>query len=527
MSGRPSTARAASVVGFFVMISRVLGLLRETLFAYFFGASALASVFINAFRIPNLLRDLFAEGALSTAFVTTFTKKAHQEGETAAWRLANMVFNSLLIILGIIVILGIFLSPQIVEWIAPRFEPENKRLMSLLLQIMFPFILLVSFAALSMGILNTRNIFGVPASASSFFNIGSIVFGFGLGGWLDPSWGARAMIGVAIGVLIGGLLQWLIQAPSLWKVGYRYKPILNWKDPGLREVGILMGPAIIGTAATQVNVLVNTIFANYISEEAASHLYYAFRFLQLPIGVFGVAVGTAMLPNLSRSVASKNEGEFKDILNHSLQLVVFLCLPATIGLWVLGESIVGTIYQVGGKFNREATVMTAQVLSAYAVGLLAYSVLKIIIPAFYALGSSVKPTCVSLAAIGVNLGLNYLITLKMGKGETGLALVTSFVVISNACVLVYLLSCQVRGWNLWPVVVTFLKVCVAAGVMGLSAWGIHSLWMIHIGIETWIQRLLDLGLSMGCCLSTYYLACKLLKISELEDFTGLIKRRLR
>lgn len=257
--GKHNTAKSASIIGAFVMVSRVLGLLRETLFAYFFGAGALASVFINAFRIPNLLRDLFAEGALSTAFVTTFSKIAHQKGDQEAFRLANLVLNTLAVVLGVIVILGMIFSPQIVGLIASEFSPENKELMSVLLQIMFPFILLVSFAAVWMGILNAKNKFAVPASASSFFNLGSIVGGFGLAWLMDPQWGPRAAIGMSIGVMIGGLLQWLIQAPALWKLGYRYRFLLSWKDSGLRQICILMGPAVIATAAVQVNVLVNTI----------------------------------------------------------------------------------------------------------------------------------------------------------------------------------------------------------------------------------------------------------------------------
>jgi len=519
------TAKSASIIGIFVMISRVLGLLRETLFAYFFGAGALASVFINAFRIPNLLRDLFAEGALSTAFVTTFSKVAHQKGDKEAFRLASLVLNALAIILGLIVILGIIFSPQIVQLIASGFSPENKELMTVLLQIMFPFILLVSFAAVWMGILNAKNKFAVPASASSFFNLGSIVGGFGLAWLMDPTWGPRAVIGMSLGVMIGGLLQWLVQAPTLWKLGYRYRFILDWKDPGLRQICLLMGPAVIATAAVQVNVLVNTIFANFISESAASRLYYAFRFLQLPIGVFGVAIGTAMLPGLSRAAADKNDLEFKDILNHSLKLVLFLCIPATAGLIYLGDAIIGTIYQIGGKFNAADTSDVTRVLQAYSIGLVAYSAIKILTPAFYAMGSSVKPSLVSLGAIMVNLVLNYIITIKLGLGEAGLALVTACVVIINSILLIILLSKQVHGWDKKPIFISGAKIITATLLMSVAGGGIHHLWHVHLGIHTWILRFGDLCTSGAVSLIVYLIACKLLKVHELGEFTQLILRR--
>lgn len=519
------TAKSASIIGVFVMMSRVLGLLRETLFAYFFGAGALASVFINAFRIPNLLRDLFAEGALSTAFVTTFSKVSHQKGDAEAYRLANLVLNTLAIILGGIVILGIVFSPQIVELIASEFSPENKELMRVLLQIMFPFILVVSFAAVWMGILNAKNKFAVPASASSFFNIGSIIGGFGLAWLMDPSWGPKAAMGMALGVMIGGFLQWLIQAPTLWKLGYRYRFLLSWRDPGLRKIAILMGPAVIATAAVQVNVLVNTIFANFVSEEAASRLYYAFRFLQLPIGVFGVAIGTAMLPSLSRAAADKNEGDFKDLLNHSLQLVFFLCIPATAGLIYLGDGIIGTIYQLGGKFGSADTANVARVLQAYSLGLVGYASLKILTPAFYALGSSVKPSLVSLGAIGVNLALNYIITLKLGYGETGLAFVTACVVIINSILLTILLSHQITGWDKRPLLNSALKIIAATLMMTLLGGSVHWAWKEYLGVSTWLLRFGDLAVTGMTSLIVYVIACKLFNVHELGEFTQLILRR--
>src|SRR5271166_2417842 len=216
--------KAAGIIGLAVMCSRLLGLAREQIFAALFGGGAAMDAFTAAFRIPNLLRDLFAEGALSTAFVTTFSKTIARSGDAAAWRLANKVTTLTVLVLGGICVAGIVFSPQLVGVLAPGFDPQKAALTAELTRIMFPFIVLVSVAALVMGILNARSVFGVPAMASSFFNLGSIICGVALGYWMDPHFGARALIGLAIGTLCGGALQLLVQLPPLKHLGYHYRP---------------------------------------------------------------------------------------------------------------------------------------------------------------------------------------------------------------------------------------------------------------------------------------------------------------
>src|SRR3989441_1104119 len=261
--------KAAGVVGLAVLCSRVLGLAREQIFAALFGGGRVMDAFTIAFRIPNLLRDLFAEGALSTAFVTTFSKTTAVEGDRAAWRLANLVVNALAIVVGALTLAGIWFAPALVTAIAPGFAdiPGKVELTVALTRIMFPFLLLIALAAVAMGILNTRHIFGVPAAASAVFNLGSIVGGLGCAAWLapgylsgvlgrgpapDPSLVTHAMTGMAIGPPAGGLLPLLVQVPSLWRVGFAYRPLLALPDPGLRQVARLIGPATIGAAAVQV-----------------------------------------------------------------------------------------------------------------------------------------------------------------------------------------------------------------------------------------------------------------------------------
>ncbi|HUE10918.1 MAG TPA: murein biosynthesis integral membrane protein MurJ, partial [Steroidobacteraceae bacterium] len=294
--------KAAGIIALAVMCSRLLGLAREQICAALFGGGGMMDAFTAAFRIPNLLRDLFAEGALSTAFVTTFSKTIARDGDAAAWRLANKVATLTILVLGAICIAGMVFSTQLVSALAPGFDADKAALTALLTRIMFPFILLVSLAALVMGMLNAKSVFGRPAMASSFFNLGSIIGGVTLGFWFDPHFGPRALIGLAIGTLIGGALQFAVQLPPLARLGYRYRPDFKWRDHGVSAILALMGPSVIAASTTQFNVLINSMFASTLGDGAIFWLAIAFRLMQLPLGLFGVALGTVTLPLLSRLV---------------------------------------------------------------------------------------------------------------------------------------------------------------------------------------------------------------------------------
>src|SRR5436190_7138820 len=370
------STRATSIVGLAVLCSRVLGLIREQVFAGLFGAGRNLDAFLMAFRLPNMLRDLFAEGALSTAFITTFSQKIATEGDESAWRLANKVATLTAIFMSAVTLLGIVFAPQLVEvmtwW---SWSPEKTELTILLTRIMWPFILLVSVAALVMGMLNARNVFGMPAMASSFFNLGSIIGGVSLGWWFDPHFGARSLIGLSLGTLIVGLWQLTAQFPSLRRVGYRYRADFHWRDQGVRTVLGLMGPAVIAASAVQMNVLVNSGFPARLGDGPVSWLNIAFRLMQLPLGIFGVAVATVTLPLISPSAAVGNTVEFRGALSHAIRLVMLLTIPSAIGLMILAEPIIALIYQ-HGRFAAEATIRTAEALRFYAIGLVGYSAVK-------------------------------------------------------------------------------------------------------------------------------------------------------
>lgn len=518
-------SRAAGVVAIAVMCSRVLGLAREIVFATLFGSGPMG-LFIIAFRAPNLLRDLFAEGALSTAFVTVFSKRMEIHGDASAWQLASKIATLALVALGILTALGILFADPLIGILAPGFDASDRAATVWLTQIMFPFILLVSLAALAMGMLNAKDVFGVPAMASSFFNLGSILGGVGIGWYLDKSFGQRALTGLAIGTLVGGFLQLAVQLPSLWKAGFRFRFDFKWRHPGVSEVLILMVPAVIAASAVQVNVMVNGVFASYLGKEAVAWLNNSFRLMQLPLGLFGVALATVTLPVVSRIAATAGQERlFGQTLGKALRLAVFLTLPSTVGLAVLAHPIIHLIYG-HGRYLPKDTLHTAEALQFYVVGLVAYSCIKVLSPAFYAINRKWTPMTISFCAIGLNLLLNWLLTFHLGLGHRGLALSTALSAAANFTAL-YLLMRKHTGTLESPqLLATTLRCAIAAAILGGVAWtGLHygSVWLDH---SLLFIRIVSLTGLIGLAGGTYFLACMILRVSEIQVATDLLKRRL-
>lgn len=458
-----------------VMGSRVLGLVREMVLNAIFGAGKELDAFIAAFRFPNLLRDLFAEGALSVSFVTTFSKKMETEGKEKAFRLASLVLSSLCIVMGVITLVGIFGSEWLVKLITPGFyaTPGKAELTVQLTQILFPFIFFVSLAAVYMGLLNSLGSFGLPASASTVFNAVSMVMGLGIGWWMDPHFGPKAIYGFAIGTVIGGIAQLVIQIPRGAKLGYKPRWLLDWKDSGLKQVCILTLPAIVGGAAVQVNVLVNTWFASYLGDGAVTWLNNAFRLMQLPIGMFGVAVATVTLPSVSRSAANENLGEFRDKVSEGLRLALFLTVPASVGLAILAEPIIGTIYQ-RGAFTLFDTTQTAVALQMYAIGLASYACIKVIAPTFYALDAPKIPVRVSIIGIILNIILSFVFIRVLGLGIAGLPLSTSLVALINVTELSFILRKKLGNFGNMPLFIA--KLTTSALGMGICVHHLYKIW---------------------------------------------------
>ena len=494
-----------------------------------FGAGASMDAFNIAFRIPNLTRDLFAEGALSSAFVPTFTKYLTTKGKDEARELYNLVATGILLIVGTLTIAGMVFSPQLVELFASSFHkiPGKFELAVRLTRIMFPFLLVVALAAQAMGVLNACKQFGVPALSSVWFNVGSVGFGLMIGQWLGPRVGVSRIEGMAYGVVIGGVLQLLFQVPSLVRSGFRYWPAIQLSHPGFRNVLSLMGPAILGNASVQINVLVNSNFATGITDAAGhvingpvSWLGYAFRFMQLPLGLFGVAIASASLPAISRSAAADDMPGVRDTLSHSLALVMLLTIPSAVGLAVLGESMITLIYQ-HGAFTPFATHQTAIALSCYAVGLTGYAAVKILAPAFYALNDARTPMMVSMASIVINFAVAFTMTKYLHLGHRGLALSTSAVALFNFAALLLLIRKRIGGLEGAALLRSFGKIVAASVLLAVVCFS-SDYWIRALVGAHFIALLIDLTVSITLGAAAFYAACLLLRVEELTTAQNAI-----
>ncbi len=523
VTGKRISTRATGVVGIAVLSSRILGLIREQVFAALFGAGRNLDIFTIAFRVPNLLRDLFAEGALSTAFVTTFSKKIATEGDQSAWKLANKVATLTTVFMSSVTIVGIIFSRQLIAGVAGGFDANDQAMTTLLTQIMWPFILLVSLAALVMGMLNAKDRFGTPAIASTFFNIGSIIAGVSLGWWFDPHFGRRALLGLSIGTLVGGALQFLVQTPSLWKLGYRFRFDFRWRDEGVRTVLGLMGPAVIAASAVQVNVLVNSSFASYLEKGSVIWLSIAFRLMQLPLGIFGVAISTVTLPLVSRAAAANDLNGFRSALSHAMRLVMLLTVPSALGLFLLAEPIIRVIYQ-HGHVTAYSVQQIAGALRFYAIGLAGYSAVKILAPAFYALDKRYLPMLISFLSIGTNLILNWIFTFNLGLGHRGLALSTSLVAIINFLLLYGMMRHYAQRLESRAMLSLLLRIAIAGLLLAGVCWVANHFFFDH-ALRLW-QEIICLGLTITVAAAVFFSAAFVLGVVEVREVLELAKRKL-
>jgi putative peptidoglycan lipid II flippase len=452
--------RSASAMSVTTMLSRILGYFRDNLQATILGAANVSDAFIIAYRIPNLLRRLVGEGALTSAFVPTFSRYLKTGDSEQLWRFANRMFYTLLVVLTVITLLGIVFSPQLVKILAYGFRvsPDKWDLTIQLNRLMFPYIFFISLAALASGILNSLGYFALPAFTPVLLNLAIIAAAM----LFSRSFSSPAYA-FAWGVLVGGLLQFLIQVPSLVRHGMTFKPEVSFTDPGIRQVGRLMLPRIFGAGITQINLIVDSQFASSLAAGSVSHLYYAGRVTELTLGIFAISLSTVILPTLSRLVAENKPEEVRQTLRTALQLIFFICLPAAVGLIVLRVPIISILFE-RGKFDAEATVFTSQVLGYYSVGLLPFAGVNILAAAFYAHQDTRTPVKVGALTFFVHLALNFALRGPLQAG--GIALSTSISALLDM-VLLFILFSKKRG-RLWDAHLgrSMWVTCVASLVMG-------------------------------------------------------------
>lgn len=523
--GHPRLARSAGVFGLATIASRLLGLVRDQVLAFYFGAGDANDAFRVANRIPNLVRDLFAEGAMSAAFVPTFTRQLTLHGRERAWQLASSVINALLLVTGVLVIGGMIFAEPLVRLFAADFAevPGKLELTIYLTRIVFPFLTLVAVAAALMGMLNSLGHFFVPALSPAMFNVAIIVIALGLIP-IAPSLGLQPITIVAIATLVGGVGQLAIQWPPLRREGFRYRPVLDLRDEGLHRVLLLMGPGTIGMAATQINVFVNTVLATGEGTGAVSWLDFAFRLMYLPIGLFGVSIATAATPAISRMVAESDFARIRSTLANALGLMLFLNVPATVGLVILARPIVAVIFE-HGEFTRVDTLATAAALQLYAIGLVGYSVVRIVSPTFYALQRSRVPVMVSAASVVINVVLNLALVREMGY--RGLALGTSITAIVNASVQLLLLRREIRGLEGARIAASLMRVLIATAAMGVVIVTVQAALEQLMPGDAFAAQALRLAITIAVSMGALVAAAQVLRIREYAEARDLVIRRLR
>ncbi len=539
-------ARTTGIVSIAILCSRVLGLIRDQVLTGMFGAF-FNGLFMAAFRTPNMLRDLFAEGALSTAFVTTFSKKMKTEGDEAAWALGRKMLTLSICFMILVAAAGVALAPWIVRllnigWVVKQAEnnllppgwtlERATELTVHLSQIMYPFIAIVSITALVMGMLNSKKVFFIPAVASAFFNLGCILGGLVVAWLIDPAFRQnwvvteKGLAGFAFGTLIGGFMQLAVQLPSLWRAGFRFGLDFKWRDRGVGEVLHLMWPSLIAASGTQVAVLLNSIFASFAPGQGSNltWLGIAQRLQQLPLGLFGVAVATVTLPMLSRLATDGMTPAFRGALAKGLRLVLFMTIPSAAGMALLGPEIVSLIFE-RGKFTSYDVRQTVGPLQAAAFGLVFYSGIKVVQPAFYTIGRRFVPMMVSLGVIVFTATVNSITVFVLKWDHTALAWATAAGLMLNFFTL-YLCMRKFAGGletrtlsqallRLGLAVLVMLGVGLIAKATVLAGWGSFGSAL----------RALTLGGAIAAAAGAYFVTARALGVEEAREFLGIVTRR--
>lgn len=510
--------KAAGAISLATSFSRILGYIKDMILAKYFGATGISDVFFVAFRIPNLLRELFAEGSMSSAVVPVLKEAQVKQGQAETKKIIQSLFTFILLVVGLITILGIIFSPLIVKLIAPGFtsDPEKFDLTVLLTRIMFPFLLFISFAALTMGALNTTNRFFIPALAPCFLNIAIIILVVGFSSFfLNP------IISVAIGVALGGLIQWLVQIPQFYKSNFNLG--FTAFHPALKKIIILVIPTTLAMAVNQINIFVSTIIASFLPEGSVTYLYYSMRLIQLPIGIFGVAVGMAVLPTLSQHFAEGNKTNLAKDFTFSLKFLFFLTIPSTIGLIILREPIVNTLFQ-RGAFDYIATINTAQALLFYSLGILGTVGSRTITATFYSLQDTKTPVICAISGVIINISFSILLMHSMK--HNGLALAYSLAATVQFFMLAIFIKSKIREISLYCLIPSFIKSLfaslVSVGIAKLICEIDSSLWLQS---EKMLIKFIWLGISILIAVLCYFFICYLLKHEELSYILKKIRRQ--
>ncbi|MFA6383775.1 MAG: murein biosynthesis integral membrane protein MurJ [Candidatus Omnitrophota bacterium] len=509
-------ARSAGVMALATVTSRILGFIRDIVIARLFGVYLYAQAFVIAFKIPNLFRDLVGEGATNAAIVPVFSEYLAKGTKEEFWELANTLMNVLLVVLSAITVLGIVFSPVLVRLIAPGFtaDPAKFSATVALNRLIFPYILLIGLTAYCMGILNSLRHFALPAFGPCLLNISIIVCAL--------VWG-EGVKGLATGVLIGGILQLAVQVPVLYGKGFRFRFNGQFDHPAVRRIGALMAPRVFSSAIYQLNNFVDSIFGSLfwiVGEGGVAALYFSYRLIQFPLGVFGNSLSQAMLPALSCQAVEEDYAKLKETLLFGLRSVLFVMVPASVGFMVLSKTIVSSLFE-GGRFNSYSTGITSGALFFYSIGLFAFGATRIVQCGYFALKDTVTPTKVAGIALILNIGLNAVLMFPMKLA--GLALATSLSGIISFFILFMMLRKKLGGLQVGGLMEFTLRVLCASIVMGEVCF-IASTY--HFPLHNHLLvRIVDLLLPIICAAAAYFIMCIVLKIEQVRNIGKLFKIR--
>lgn len=518
MDEKRNVAKAAGQISIATTGSRVLGFIRDILLAKMFGATGSTDAFFVAFRIPNLFRELFAEGSMSAAFIPVFTEALTKDGSSEAKRLASAVFALLLSVLSLLCVVCIVFAPSIVTLIAPGFlkDPDKFSLTVTLTRFMFPFLFFISLAAFAKGILNSLRSFFVPALAPMFLNISIILSAL----FLSPRFDVP-LVAIALAVAVGGALQVIIQLPELVKKRFLVAPLFLLNHPGLKKILRLLLPAIVGMGVHQINILITTVFVSYLSGGSVTYLYYSMRFVHLPVGIFGVAMATAVLPTLSEQAAKGDRKAMQETFSFSLRLLFFITLPAMAGLIALSEPIIHVLL-LRGEFTPLAVSETAYALVCYSSGLWAFVGYRVVVSVFYSLQDTKTPVQIAALSIAANIIFCFVLMGPMRHG--GLALSTSLAQAVNFLVLFYLLRARLGRIDGRNIIRSFFKIAMASLMMGLAGW-----YTIQGDIWTESGRSLEkaaiLSGVIALCMGVFFSIMYIMKSDELAYLMKMRRKK--
>lgn len=514
MSTHKSLARSAGIISLGILASRILGFIRDIVIAAVFGTSMPFQAFVVAFRIPNLLRDMVGEGAANAAFVPVLSEYAIKKTKAEFWELAQVLLNTMMIVLAVISALGVVFTPFIVTLIAPGFvkDAEKFKLTVDLTRAMFPYIFLVGLTAYTTGVLNSLKLFGASSFSQPLWNllfIASAVF-------LCPIMKIPVM-GLAIGVLVGGLLQLIVQLPQLMKRGLAMPRFNKFKHPASFEIGRLLLPRVVGSSIYQLNVFVNTIFASLaviVGDGAIAAIYYSNRLWQFPLAIFGTAFSQAMLPTLSEHAAKEDIEKFKKTFSFSLRSVFFITVPASVGLIVLAAPIVRALFE-RGSFDTYSTQITSTALFYYSIGLCAYAGVKVVVSAFYSLKDTVTPVKAAFIALILNVVLSAILMFPMKVG--GLALATTISSAANFILLFHLLRKKIGPFGGFAILKSFGRVLIAGVIMGIV--------LVWLNSTLAFKPVMQIIVIIAAGIVSFFAACMILDVDEFKGFLRWILRK--